>query len=256
MVLSADFRARLYTTRLAQSGETNAIDARQLGGAPRVARGGNSGGGETPLGTEGADGAVVTRTRCLSPERRKIFEEGDCFRVRISAAAWLIGVKMPSLSQNEIIRTLLGARARLSAGFFLVLRDAPLGCLKFAQHDGSGIRSGGASRTTWRHGSTQNRHLARPLRGIQPASQDVKKKGRESRPLTPFPSYEKRSAPGFTRLRRNHARRRSHGDRAFGAVPFSVLRIFEKRPQPRLGHHETAINAIAEHNIQDRDGWD
>lgn len=33
---------------------------------------------------------------------------------------------MPSLPQNEIIRTLLGARARLSAGFFLVLRDAHL----------------------------------------------------------------------------------------------------------------------------------
>lgn len=31
-----------------------------------------------------------------------------------------------SLSQNEIIRTLLGARGRLSAGFFLVLRDVHL----------------------------------------------------------------------------------------------------------------------------------
>ena len=33
---------------------------------------------------------------------------------------------MSSLPQSEIIRTLLGARARLSAGFFLVLRDAHL----------------------------------------------------------------------------------------------------------------------------------
>jgi len=33
---------------------------------------------------------------------------------------------MSSLPQNEVIRTLLGARARLSSGFFLVLRDAHL----------------------------------------------------------------------------------------------------------------------------------
>ena len=33
---------------------------------------------------------------------------------------------MSSLPQSEIIRTLLGARARLSAGFFLVLRDVHL----------------------------------------------------------------------------------------------------------------------------------
>ena len=33
---------------------------------------------------------------------------------------------MSSLPQSEVIRTLLGARARLSAGFFLVLRDAHL----------------------------------------------------------------------------------------------------------------------------------
>ena len=32
--------------------------------------------------------------------------------------------KNESLPQDEIIRMLLGARARLSAGFFLVLRDA------------------------------------------------------------------------------------------------------------------------------------
>jgi len=34
--------------------------------------------------------------------------------------------KNESLPQDQIIRTLLGARARLSAGFFLVLRDAHL----------------------------------------------------------------------------------------------------------------------------------
>ncbi len=33
---------------------------------------------------------------------------------------------MSSLPQSEVIRTLLGGRARLSAGFFLVLRDAHL----------------------------------------------------------------------------------------------------------------------------------
>ncbi len=33
---------------------------------------------------------------------------------------------LPPLPQNEVIRSLLGARARLSAGYFLVLRDAHL----------------------------------------------------------------------------------------------------------------------------------
>ncbi len=37
MVMSPDLRTRLYTTRLSTGGETNAIDARLLGGSPRVA---------------------------------------------------------------------------------------------------------------------------------------------------------------------------------------------------------------------------
>ena len=65
------------------------------------------------------------------PTPAPIWTEGgsagiSIFRVRIAAAACLTCVPLPPLPQNEIIRTLLGARARLSAGFFLVLRDAHL----------------------------------------------------------------------------------------------------------------------------------
>ncbi len=42
MVLSADFKKRLYTTRLSTGGRTVAVDGRELGGAPRGAWGGNT----------------------------------------------------------------------------------------------------------------------------------------------------------------------------------------------------------------------